>query len=451
MRHSLSLAPRVALRYLFSKKRHGAVGVITVVSMVGVAVATAAIVIVLSVFNGFQQVLVDKAALLGSDVCVFPAKGKVLENADSLMQAIENIAEVKIAYETVTDKALAYYQGREMPVTLLGVDADKFAHATSILSLICDGQYILEKDASPTLLRGSTGVSSQMDEEELLALALDANDEHSVDYYIVVSPGVANRFFNVPEQERSDDEKFMLFAPKKEGRVNMANPMNSFTTLQMEIGGVFQTMQSDYDKDHVITSLSAARQLMGLQGDQASTINVMAKEGVQPSQLAQMLRSRLGPAYKIMDSAQMQAVNFRMVNIEKWVTFLLLVFILIVASFNIISSLTMLVLDKERDLGLLHTLGWSKKSVASVFRWLALYIVAIGAMAGAAVGVALSLLQQHLGLIRLNGDPSTLVISTYPVDVQAFDLLWVLIPVCIIGLIASSIASKFAKSRISII
>lgn len=448
MRPGIPLSARVAWRYLFSKKRHGAVGAITTISMCGVAVAAAALVIVMSVFNGFRDVIMEKDAQLGSDATIIPASGKSIAQADSIAMTIQKLPEVKMAYPVIADKALAFYEGREMPVSLLGVDEDAFANATSIRDLVCeDGRYSLSGETSEPI----SSTPSQWEDEEEMHILMNDNLESSIQYYALISPGVATRLSVHPvgaEYNPSQDAEFVIFAPRREGYVNIANPSSSFTMESMKVSGVFQTMQSDYDRDYVIISIPAARNLMGMEDNEASHIAVKGAPGVEPSHLADMLRHNLPENVLVKDSMQMQEANFRMINIEKWITFLLLAFILLIASFNIISALSMLVLDKEGDLSLLHALGWCKRHIGHVFGWVSIYVAGFGGIAGIATGIILSILQQHFGWIKLSGDPSTLVITAYPVKVMASDILFALIPVALIGLITAIIAQSFAKIRI---
>lgn len=458
MARQKSLAPRIAWRYLFSKKQHGAVGIITGVSMCGVAVATAAIVCVLSVFNGFQSIIIDKQEKLGCDVMITPDEGKILCNADSLLEAIGEIAQVKYAYPTLTDNALAYFDGREMPVTMKGVVPDIYAKATAIKSLIKeDGEYKLsgyeeeqQKKNSGLPVRRHLP-QEELSEEDILMEELEADDDVEKKFFALVSPGVAIRLGVHPNIQDFDNDEygFLLFAPCRMGQVNMANPAASFQRERLPVAGVFETLQSEYDKDYVIVDIEVARRLLQYDTDAATSIEVIAKPGVDPQELSSIISKKLPSGVVIKDKIQQQEVNFHMISIEKWITFLLLAFILIVASFNIISSLSMLVLDKEKNLSTLHAMGASRKIIGRIFYWESIFVTIIGAVAGLSLGIILCLIQQYFGVIKLSGDPGTLVIDAYPVVVQAKDILVVLIPIILIGLSTASISSHFAKTRIN--
>lgn len=446
MRRIFPLTARVAWCYLFSKKRHGAVGVITAVAMCGVAVATAAIVVVLSVFNGFQDILGHNDRGLGPDVRITAVKGKTLTGVNTLLDAVRELPATGVAYLRVADKALGFYEGREMPVNLLGVDEKEFGASTEIKRFVKeDGAYILE-------LHERASISETAGYDEEMQLLMDGEEEMPTgNYAAVISSGVAMRLGAHPDLSRKNDgDGFVLFAPRRDGQVNLANPSASFTMEEMPVAGVFQSMQPDFDKDCVIVTLDAARSLLGIGDDEASSIEVKGKSGVTPAQLASEIRKIAPHDVIVCDVDELHADSHRMVNIEKWVTFLLLAFILVIASFNIISALSMLVLDKEHDLGVLHALGMRQDSVGSVFRWESMLVTLIGGAAGLLLGVGLSLIQQHYGLIHLGGDPATLIIDTYPVVVKLVDLLIVAIPVVAIGLLTAFVTGRFAKSRISI-
>lgn len=403
------LSAAMAWRYLRAPKSYSAVSAISIVAVTGVAIATAAIVCVLSVFNGFREKLGERLDSLSSDVVVTPAAGKVFSDGDSLAQVIARMPGVEIAMPGLTDNALLIANSREMPVTLKGVTPEMYAQLTAIDSLIFEGEPIRtagEKDAA-------------------------------------IAVGVAQRLgiYNAGED-------LLMFAPKREGRINMANPMNSFISDSLETRAIFQSMQSQFDENTVVAEISRVRDLLEYD-TQASEIEIKAAPGVSVGKLADQLRESLGPEYVVKDRLQQQEMNFRMVEIEKWVTFLLLVFILIIASFNMISTMCMLVIEKESSLSVLSSLGMERGRIGRIFFWESLYVSIGGGIAGIILGIILSLLQENYGLIKLNGDPSQLIMDAYPVVVEWIDILWALLPVVVIGLITSAIAFLFARSRSS--
>lgn len=403
-----ALPARIAWRYLRAPKSHSAVSAISIVSVVGVAVTTAAIICVLSVFNGFRGLLNDKLDTLAPDVLITPAKGKTFANADSIADIVADMPSVEEVMPAVVDNALAISESREMPVTLRGVDPEAYARITSVDSIIFEGAKM--KDLTPADAVVSVGTGQQL--------------------AIYATGGT-----------------LLLFAPRREGRVNLANPMSSFLTDSVSVAGIFQAMQSDYDNNTVICDITTARNLFQYTTE-ATQLEVKATPGTDLPALASDIELSLGPNALAKDRARQQQTNFRMVEIEKWVTFLLLIFILLIASFNIISTLCMLIIEKQHSMATLSALGMSRKSIGATFWWESMYVSMSGGIAGIITGLALCLIQEHFGLIKLGGDPEAMIITAYPVAVEWSDVLIALAPVTIIGLAAASIASAFARSRI---
>lgn len=381
------VAPAIAWRYLISKKSHSAVGAISVVSICGMAVATAAIICVLSVFNGFRQTITDRLDVLTPDILVSPVKGKVFDDADATAAKFRRIPGVKTAIPVLADNALAICRAQEMPVFLKGV----------------------------------TGFSSP----EL------------ADISIGTAAGLGARV----------DDNILLFAPRREGRVNLANPAASFITDSVTVVNIFQTNRAETDQNTIITDIETVRDLLQYDGE-ASSIEINAEEGANIPSIINTIKRDIGAKFIVKDRLQQQEMDFRMISIEKWITFLLLFFILVIASFNVISSLSMLVLDKEKSIGTLRAIGFSRRNIGSVFFWQSIFVTGIGGAAGIALGVLLTLLQQNFGLIRLQGDPDTLLVTSYPVQLQAMDILFTLMPVVAIGLFTAILTSRFAKSRL---
>lgn len=403
-------AAGIAWRYLVSKKSHSAVGAISVVSICGMAVATAAIICVLSVFNGFKGIIANRLDTLSPDVIVEPLKGKVFPDADSIAKRIENIKEVEIASPTLTDNALALCGSREMPVTLKGVRLNEFHKITSLDSLIID--------RAP--LRNATSDSEF--------------------YEAIFSIGAAAGISATPEDE------VLLFTPIREGRVNLSNPASSFLTDSVRVTEVFRSDQSQFDENLVIVDIELARDL--LQYDtEASAIEILTAPGTDVDRLTSEISKAIGPEFTVKDRLRQQEMNFRMISIEKWVTFLLLFFILVIASFNIISSLSMLVIEKEKSISTLRAMGFSRRGIGSMFFWESIFVTVIGGISGIVIGIILTLMQEHWGLIKLQGDPGTLTVASYPVHLDPTDILVTLLPIVIIGFATAFITAAYARSR----
>lgn len=420
-----ALAPRIAWRYLWKKKSHGAVSAIAAVSVTGVAVATAAILCVLSVFNGFRSVLTESSSRIQPDVVVTPRAGKTILQGDSITEVIAKLPGVELAMPAVEDQALVIYGGQEMPVMLRGVDPTVFSRLTAIDSLIIAGSPMPEDalDHDPPIGLISVGVGQRLK---------------------AYSPG---------------DAPLFVFAPRREGRINPNNPLASFFTDSISVAGVFRSDQSDYDATTVYVPLDVARGLFQYDTE-ATSVQVKVRHGADLTSTAETIaraingNSRLGESqaddsqYIIKDRRRLEEVSFRMVEIEKWVTALLLFFILVIASFNIISTMTMFVLEKRRSLAALRALGMPKRRIGAVFAWESRYVTLLGGIAGIILGTGLTLLQQYCGLIRISGGFHGESIP-YPVKMAWGDLWVVAAAVVVIGLLTSIIAASFARSRIS--
>ncbi|MDE7097377.1 MAG: ABC transporter permease, partial [Muribaculaceae bacterium] len=314
-----SIPLRVAARYLFGKKSHSAVNAIAIVSVVGVAVATAAVVCVLSVFNGFQSLLTGRLDTLSPDLMVVPATGKTIANGDSLASGLSGIKGVALATPTLTDNALAFYNGRETPIVLKGVVPDQYSKVTSIDSLRVAG--------------GCSLMDAESNNPSLVSIGLA--------YKLAIS---------------DYSQPITVFAPKRTGRFNPANPAAAFVMDSLNVADVFQSLQDVYDDNCIFTDISLVRDLL-LYDREATAIEIKAADNVNIDKLLDDVSVAVGPQYKVKNRLMLQEVNFRMVQIEKWMTFLLLFFILVIASFNIVSTLSMLVLEKEDSMRTMSAIG----------------------------------------------------------------------------------------------
>lgn len=399
----------VALRYLFGKKSHSAVNAIAIVSVVGVAVATAAVVCVLSVFNGFQSVLTGRLDTLSPDLMVEPVVGKTIANGDSLAMEIAKIKGVSISTPSLTDNALAFYSGRETPVKLKGVVPEEYAKVTNLDSLRVAGGYSL--------------VESEGDNPALISIGL-AYKLGMFDY----------------------SQPLTVFAPKRLGRFNPANPAAAFVMDSLNVADVFQSLQDTYDENAIFTDISLVRDLL-LYDQEATAIEIKADDNVDIDQLLDAVAAAVGPQYRVKNRLMLQEVSFRMVQIEKWMTFLLLFFILVIASFNIVSTLSMLVLEKESSMRTMSAIGMSRKSIARVFRWESVLVSLMGAAFGILLGSALCLIQEKFGFIKIATNAVNAEPMAYPVKLELLDLLITCIPIALITLICAAVAGSFAKSR----
>ena len=400
---------KIALRYLKSKKTHNAVNIISIVAMCGVVVTTAAMVCVLSVFNGFSSLIGSKLAKLDPPIMVNAASGKAISNADSLVAAIASIDGVEMALPTISDHALAVYDGMQMPVLVKGVP-DGYEHLTGINDVIIDCNY-----------------------------TLDSGSLH----HAVLSVGVALQLRARP----GFVEGVRILAPKRIGNINLANPAGAFRADTMQIAGVYQVEQSDYDRDMIYVPIEAARFLFNYPTE-ATSIEISPSQGADEARVMDAISSIIGDGYTVKDRLMQQAYAYRMVNIEKWVTFLLLGFIMVIATFNVIGTLSLLIIEKDASITTFRNMGATNKQITRIFITEGWLISLVGAVAGIAIGLILCWAQQTFGLIELQGATELLVVKQYPVEVQMTDLVVVFATVSVVGLLTSMATSIVMRRKL---
>lgn len=400
----------IALRYLLGKKSHSAVNAIALVSVAGVAVATAAVVCVLSVFNGFQSVLTERLDTLSPDLLIAPKEGKTIANGDSLAAEVKKIKGVEIATPTLTDNALGFFNGRETPITLKGIIPDEYSKVTAIDSLRIAGGVSLQNAATANPALMSIGLAYKLS---------------MFDY----------------------SQPLMVFAPKRTGRFNPANPAAAFVMDSLYVADVFQSLQDTYDENCIFTDISLVRDLL-LYDREATAIEIKIAPDGNVDQIYDEVAAKIGPHYTVKNRLMLQEVSFRMVQIEKWMTFLLLFFILVIASFNIVSTLSMLVLEKQDSMHTLSAIGMNRNQISNVFRWESVLVSLIGALIGLILGSALCWIQMKYGFITIANSDVNAGAMAYPVKLEWLDLLVTIIPIALITAICAWVAGAFAKSRI---
>lgn len=397
---------RVALRYLFSKKSHNAVNVISIVSMFGVGIATAAIVCVLSVFNGFTDLAIDRMSAFDPPLRIVPQKGKVIASADSLAGEIGRLQEVGFAVPTIKEQGLAMFNGAQMAVDMYGVP-DGYENVVDLSRIVIDGQTATPSSEIPVAL---------------------------------LSVGVAMRLKAFP----GTDGLIGMYVPKRLGKVNTANPMASFRSDSLFVGGVIRTDDKDIDTRAVYLPIERVRQLLEYDGGEATSIDVAPAEGVDAEVAAGEIEALLPAGLTVQDRFQQEAQSFRMIAIEKWITFVMLTFILVIASFNIITTLSMLIIEKKDNLLTLRALGATIPSVRRIFVWEGWLITLLGGVGGIVLGSVLVLAQQYGGFIKLSGDPAMLSVTVYPVRLETMDLVIVFALIAAIGAIVGALTARFA-------
>ena len=389
----------IARRYLFSKKSTHAINIISVISMVGVAVATMALVIVLSVFNCFHDLVASLFTNFDPQIEIVPAKGKTAPCDDPILTKIQQLPQIDVATECVEDVALAIYGGNQQMVKIKGVD-DNFSDLTHINDiLIGDGEFTLH---TANLEYGTPGIR----------LAQDM--------------GLGARWNNYMH----------IYAPRRDGQLDMSSPTDGFVEDSLLASGVvFCVKQSKYDKNYILTSITFARNLFGQQG-MLSSLELRLKDGSDFNAVKKEITQICGDKYVVKDRFEQQEDTFRIMQIEKVIAYIFLTFILVVACFNIIGSLSMLIIDKKDDVQTLRNLGATDKQIVRIFLFEGRMISAIGAIVGIGFGLLLCWLQQEFGLVRMGGSDGSFVVNAYPVSVHYFDVLCIFVTVIVVGWLA---------------
>ena len=389
----------VARRYLFSKKKTHAINVISLISVIGVAVATMALVIVLSVFNGFHDLVASFFTNFDPQLKVVPVEGKTVPADDPILTKISHFSEVDVATGTVEDMALAIYNGKQAMVTIKGVD-DNFSQLTHITEILYgDGQFQLH---TANLQYGTPGIRLAQ------TLGLGANWKGYL----------------------------KIYAPQREGQLDMTDPQSGFVVDSLiSPGVVFSVNQGKYDKSYIVTSLGFAQNLFNQQG-MVSALELRLKAGSNLESVKERMQKVAGKKYQVLDRFEQQSDTFKIMKVEKLMAYIFLTFILIVACFNIIGSLSMLIIDKKDDVVTLRNLGASDKQIRRIFLFEGRLISVFGAILGILLGLLLCWLQQQYGFVKMGNSDGTFVVNAYPVSVHYSDVLLIFLTVIATGWLA---------------
>lgn len=388
----------IARRYLFSKKSHNAINVISAISVCGVALATLALVCTLSVFNGFQDLVASFFTAFDPELKITAVQGKVFDGQDPAVRQLRGWPEVAVYSESVEDNAMVQYQDRQAMVVIKGVE-DNFDRLTPIDSILFGrGEPLLHDEVAHYAIPGI----------QLLSIL-----------------GTSIRFLDPLE----------VYAPKRGAKVNLANPAASFTTGSLFSSGlVFAVNQEKYDASYILTSIGFARRLFQYTTE-VSSIGLKLKPGTDIDALQQRIQKAVGDKYKVENRYEQQADTYRIMEIEKLISYLFLTFILMIACFNVIGSLSMLIIDKRDDVETLRHLGASDRQITRIFLFEGRMISFFGAFAGIVLGLLLCWLQQTYGFLSL-GDSGAFVVDAYPVSVHATDVVLVFVTVLAVGFLS---------------
>lgn len=403
----------IAKRYLFSKKSHNAINIISAISVCGVALATLALVCTLSVFNGFQDLVTTLFTAFDPELKITAASGKVFDGQDNRIKRLHTLPEVVVFSESLEENAMVQYKDRQTIAILKGVE-DNFEDLTAIDSILFGkGTFVLHDEVVDYAVPG-------------------------IDLVSILGTGI--RFV----------DPLVIYAPKRGVKVNMANPSTSFNTAKLFSAGlVFAVNQQKYDSSYILTSLQFMRRLFQYETE-VSSVELKLKEGTDVSAVKEQIQKILGDGFRVQDRYEQQADTYRIMEIEKLISYLFLTFILMIACFNVIGSLSMLIIDKKTDVVTLRNLGADDKLITRIFLFEGRMISMCGAVIGVVLGLILCFLQQKFGLISLGGADSAgaFIVDAYPASVHAWDIVLTFITVLVVGFLSVWYPVRYLSRRL---
>ena len=388
----------IAKRYLVSKKSHTAINIISGISVCGVAIAAAAMVCILSVFNGFEDMVARLFTAFDPQLKVVPVEGKYMAADEPELEELKKNPRIAIYSETVEDNALLTVNNRQMMATIKGVD-DNFLR-------------LIDEDA----IRYGDGV---------FQLRADVIDYGVLGVNLLAALGL-----------NTDFPPIQVYAPRKGERIDLNNPAGSFNHEELySPRAAFAVRQAKYDNSYAVTNIGFARRLFERQG-YVTGVELALQEGTNIEKAKKEFQKQLGDHYKVLDRYEQQEDSFRIMKVEKLISYIFLTFILLIACFNIIGSLSMLIIDKRQDSITLRNLGASDRQIANIFMLEGRLISVVGAVVGILLGLALCLIQQHFGLIKFGRSAGNYIIDVYPVSVHATDILLIFVTVIVVGFVS---------------
>ena len=398
---------KIAWRYLFAKKQFNAIHIITAISSIAVGVVTAAMICILSVMNGFGVMVEQLFSEFDPDIRIVATQGKSFHISQEQKAQLLQLPGVEAFSESISETSLVYFEDKQMPVQLMGVDS-LFGELTGIEHIITDGHYQVHDGAFDRAVLGQ-GLAWKI--------------------------GIRPRFIT----------GLQVYAPKRHGKVNMLRPDANFNRETCYIAVTFAVNQQKYDENLMLVDIGLTRRLLDYQEDEVTELHVSIPHTYSTKKAKREITTLLGEGFAALDRYEQQEDFFRILRMEKLLTALLLIFILLIATFNGIGSLSMLIIDKQKDIQTLSHLGANNKTIRHIFLLEGWMVNAIGALGGLIIGIGVCLLQEHLGFLKL-GNGTDYVISTYPVAVQGGDIALVTTIVLFLGALAAWIPTRKIQS-----
>lgn len=400
------LALKIALRYLFAPKSHSAINLITLVAACGVGVITAALICVLSVYNGFEGLVSDLTSRFDPDLRIEAQTGKGFTDDEKLRSQIEALPEVESVNATLEETVLMSYSGHQVPAIMKGVE-DSFAEVTEIDSILLGADGFLLEDG--------------------------------VAHYCILGAGLGNTL----GMSRGFVRPLTVYCPRRVGKIDLLNPEDSFSQESLYCSNVFMVQQTQYDDQYFLCSLETARTLLG-DSLLTTAYEVKLQEGANAEKVKKAINSSLG--LRVLTRYEQQEDAYRIMQIEKWISYLIIVFILLIASFNVIGALSMLMIDKSSEIRTLRNLGATDSLIKRIFTFEGWLVCGSGAIGGTLFGILLCMIQQHFEVIKLGAAVTAqYVVPAYPVQLIWSDVFLTFISVTIIGWIATAYTTHSQK------
>ena len=396
-----NLPLRFALRYLFARKSHNVINIISGISVAGMAIGTAALIIILSVFNGFNKLVSDSLGDAQPDLVVKPAAGKAFVPDSTAFAWLYDQEMVFNMSSVIEEQAFIAFDGKQSLARVKGVDS-VFEEESPLKNHITDGIFSLHRGMRPLAVVGSA-----------LAWSMDINPR-----------------FIAPLE---------IYYPDREGSVSLSNPAASLRSTKVTVAGLF-AINAELDAELVLVPIETMRELLDYD-DEVSAVEIRVKEGTTDKALkglVSQLEERLGPDFMVLDRYRQNEALYKMMRYEKLAIYMILIFIVIIIAFNIYSSLTMLIIEKKDDIGTLRSLGAPEPMTRRIFLLEGWFISLLGLVIGLILGIACVLLQQKFGLIRM---PGSYILSAYPVILKASDIIWTAVGVALVGYLIALLPS----------
>lgn len=405
----MRLAFYIAKRYLFSKKKNNSINIVSMICAAGVCIGTMALVCILSVYNGFQDIITESYNAFDPDIRITRVGSKTFDRSDEKIRKARTLSFVETSADVLEENGLIKYGEKQTTVTLKGV-SENYARMIGGDTLIREGQFVLQRDTSDYMLAG-------------LALSMRLGSS-------IYAP-----------------QKHTIYAPIHNAKISMSNPEGAFNQQDIIMSGIYSVNQEETDAKNVFIPIRLARSLYGYAQNENSSVELKLKSNTDIEYAKKELKKTIGEEYKVEDRKEQHEDFYKMLKIEKWITFLILTFILLIAIFNVIGSLTMLILEKESDISTLSSLGETDSGIKNIFLIEGWMISAVGAIAGTAIGLLLCFVQIKFGIITLGNGEGDFIIDAYPVSVKMTDIVTILSTVLALGLLIAWYPTRHIKTE----